>query len=403
MDSKKLKALLVGLVVLIVIVLLWRLGGVRFWFHKILGIIMPLIYGWFMAYILRPSCRFYEKHLKKLYARILPLEKVHKAAAVTSIAIAITVFVAFIYLFLALVLPQLYASLSGLLQSLPQRINATTDWIEKSSRDSNGTQKLLTTVLKTTIEQSQNLLQGLSSWDIQAILTRVTSSVVSTAKLLANILVGLFVCVYMLYGWKTFVRQGKMILLSLLGPKWASIIWSELKYLDKVFEGFFYGKFIDSVIIGFLCFLGTLVFRFPYASLISVIVGVTNFIPFFGPFIGAIPSAFLILLVNPEQVIYFLIFILALQQLDGNVIGPMILGDSTGLSSFWVLFSILFFGGLYGVIGMIIGVPLFAVIFDVIRKSVLWGIHKRQLDAGRINQYFNEDFMAGIIPKNKEE
>ena len=160
----------------------------------------------------------------------------------------------------------------------------------------------------------------------------------------------------------------------------AKIIEEEIRYTDKMFNGFLVGKIIDSAIIGLLCFAGTSIMGFEAPAFISVIIGITNIIPFFGPFIGAIPCGLLLLLENPMHCLYFIIFIFVLQQLDGNVIGPKILGNTTGVSSFWVLFAILLFGGMWGVVGMVIGVPLFAVIYDIIRKLVYRGLrkHKRE-------------------------
>ena len=152
----------------------------------------------------------------------------------------------------------------------------------------------------------------------------------------------------------------------------------EIKYIDKMFSGFINGKIVDSIIIGILTFIVLSIFRMPYALLISVIVGITNIIPYFGPFMGAIPSALIILMIDPIKGFWFIVIIIIIQQLDGNVIGPKILGESTGISSFWVLFSILLFGGLFGFVGMVIGVPLFAVIYDIARRGIRYGLIKNK-------------------------
>ncbi|MDE5781739.1 MAG: AI-2E family transporter, partial [Lachnospiraceae bacterium] len=168
------------------------------------------------------------------------------------------------------------------------------------------------------------------------------------------------------------------------------IIFNEVKYADKMFEGFLSGKILDSAIIGIICYIFTLIFNMPYAVLVSVIVGITNIIPFFGPYIGAVPSIFIILIADPVKAIEFLVFIIILQQFDGNILGPKILGNATGLSSFWVLFAIILFGGLWGFTGMIIGVPLFAVIYDIIRKLVKSGLSNRNHD--EMITYYEEEF-----------
>ena len=195
--------------------------------------------------------------------------------------------------------------------------------------------------------------------------------------LLKDLLIGGVSCIYILHERKKFATQGKMIIYSVFKRDTADKVMEEINYTDKMFSGFINGKIIDSIIIGILCFIITSICKIPYALLISVFVGVTNIIPFFGPFIGAIPSALIILMISPLKCLYFIIIIIALQQFDGNILGPKILGNSTGLSSFWVLFSITFFGGIWGFAGMILGVPLFAVFYDIVRKAVKKGLKKR--------------------------
>ena len=195
-------------------------------------------------------------------------------------------------------------------------------------------------------------------------------------------LIGIIVSVYVLMSKEKFIGQGKKMLYAVLKPHFANNVLTVLRQSNRIFGGFISGKLIDSLIIGIICFIGLYFMKTPYTVLVSVIVGVTNIIPFFGPFIGAVPSAFLVLIsdsggINIMGCIYFLIFILALQQFDGNILGPKILGDSTGLSSFWVLFSILLFGGLFGVLGMVIGVPLFAVIYDIVKKFICASLRKK--------------------------
>ena len=191
-----------------------------------------------------------------------------------------------------------------------------------------------------------------------------------------NLIIGIIVAIYLLASRKKFAQQAKLILYSILKPRWADTMLNEVLYADKMFGGFINGKIMDSAIIGVLCYIVCAIVKFPSALLVSVIIGVTNVIPFFGPFIGAVPATLLILIQSPIKALWFVLFILILQQLDGNVIGPKILGNSTGLSSFWVLFAILLFGGLWGFVGMIIGVPLFAVIYDVVKKLVIHGLRR---------------------------
>ena len=213
------------------------------------------------------------------------------------------------------------------------------------------------------------------------------------------------ISIYVLFSKETFAGQGKKITFALFNTKTANQIIKDTRFISDTFIGFISGKIIDSIIIGFICFAGTSILKMPYALLISVIVGVTNVIPFFGPYLGAIPSTILILMVNPVKCIYFILFILVLQQLDGNFIGPKILGQSTGLSGFWVIFSITIFGGIMGVPGMIIGVPFFAVLYAMIKRLTNRLLLKRGLPS-ETNKYMNVDYIQDkdvFVPQTAKE
>ena len=227
---------------------------------------------------------------------------------------------------------------------------------------------------------------------ILGILGNLSLGVISLLVWLKNLLIGVIVMIYLLNIKDQFVALAKKITYGLFSVEWANRIVREARFIHKVFGGFIIGKIVDSLIIGIMCFVCLSFMKMPYTLLVSVIVGVTNVIPFFGPFIGAIPSAFLILLVSPIQCLYFLIFILLLQQFDGNILGPKILGDSTGVSSFWVLFSILLFGGLFGFVGMIIGVPTFAVIYRLTGDFINSKLKKRKLSV-RTEDYQELDYV----------
>ena len=216
---------------------------------------------------------------------------------------------------------------------------------------------------------------------VKNIVSGVGSSVLKVLNFFYDLLIGLIVACYLLGSRKKFARQSVLLVRSALKPRWADLLLNEVAFIDRMFGGFIDGKILDSAIIGVLCYIGCLIFKFPNPLLIAAIVGITNIIPFFGPFIGAIPSTFLILIEDPIKALWFVLFVLVLQQLDGNIIGPAILGDRTGLSSFWVLFTIILFGGLWGIVGMIIAVPLFAVIYDTIKKLVRKGLtNKNQIE-----------------------
>ena len=214
---------------------------------------------------------------------------------------------------------------------------------------------------------------------VQTYLTSITSGVIYGVKLVLNILIGLIISVYVMASKETFAGQAKKMIYAIFKPVRANIIVETVRKSNEIFGGFISGKILDSAIIGVIAYIVLAIMKMPDSILIAVIVGVTNIIPFFGPFIGAIPSFVIIVLQDPMKGIYFLIFIVILQQIDGNIIGPKILGDSTGLSSFWVVFAIMVFGGLWGFPGMLLGVPIMAVIYYIVRRSISYFLKKRGL------------------------
>ena len=210
-------------------------------------------------------------------------------------------------------------------------------------------------------------------------MTQLTAGVILMVREILNFIIGMIVSIYVLFSKEKFMCQAKKLVYAIFRPTKANLILHVGSKSNEIFGGFIIGKIIDSAIIGVLCFIGLSILNIPYTLLVSVIVGVTNVIPFFGPYIGAIPSALLIFLADPVKGVYFVIFIILLQQFDGNILGPKILGNTTNLSSFWVLFAILLFGGVFGIVGMVIGVPVFAFIYQLIREWVLDRLEEQKL------------------------
>ncbi len=261
--------------------------------------------------------------------------------------------------------------------SLPQMVDSISSMVDRLFEGNEIIQNYIMQLSDAGTESISGWLKDSILPYMNMILTGLSDSMINAAGIFMNLFIGLVVAVYLLSGRKKFKKQGKLILYSLFKERWANKIVEEIRFADRVFSGFIGGKLLDSAIIGVICYAGMMVLGLPYAILISVIVGVTNIIPFFGPYIGAIPSAIILLTVSPMSCLIFVIFIVILQQVDGNIIGPKILGSSTGLSGIWVLFSILFFGGLFGFVGMLIGVPVFAVIYDLIRQLIVRGLELR--------------------------
>lgn len=356
--------------------LLFRAAGIRKWIDQFLEILTPFLYGAAIAYVLRPVCNFWEKKLKALFEKTG--KKRDKLAGALAIVISIALGLGTITVILILVLPEVFNSITGIVKVIPTSIDQFSSWVLQYVGDN--------VLLKNYVEQlSGGMSNTVSNWirttllpGLQTILDGFSNSVVNLLTICYNFFIGIIVSIYLLASRRTFSRQWKMMLYSVCGRKLSAMIQKELEYADHVFGGFMTGKLVDSLIIGILCFVGALILRLPYAVLVSVIVGVTNVIPFFGPYIGAIPSALLILMVSPGKAMVFLIFVIILQQVDGNIIGPRIIGNVTGLSGFWVLFAIMVFGGLFGIVGMLIGVPVFAVLYNLIRKLVHKGVQFRK-------------------------
>ena len=211
------------------------------------------------------------------------------------------------------------------------------------------------------------------------LMTALSGGIVSALNFLLDLLVGIIASVYLLATKERCAANARRLVCGLFSRTNAGWVLRAVKKVDEIFSGFVRGKLLDSLIIGILCFICCSIFGFPYTPLVSVIVGVTNVIPFFGPFLGATPSIFLILLVSPIQAVYFALFVLALQQLDGNVIGPLILGDKTGISSLWVIIAILVGGSFFGVAGMFFGVPVCACILSAVNFIVETRLRRRDL------------------------
>ena len=365
--------------------LLYRLQGVGEAITQITDILMPFIYGGVIAYLLRPMCNFYSAFFQRMLNYRHP-----RRAETLAIGCSVLTGLLAVYALIIMIAPQLYRNVANLWGTIPDKVDQFIAWATATF----GTNETLIHYFDLSYEAVYSALDNWADTTLVPYVTNIVSGVGSSIwnvlVFFKNLLIGIIVAIYLLASRKRFSRQGVMVIRSLLKPRWADLVLEEIRYIDRMFGGFIDGKIVDSAIIGVLCYIGCAVFRFPNALLVSVIVGITNVIPFFGPFLGAIPAIILILLEDPMQALWFALFILALQQLDGNVIGPKILGNHTGISSFWVLFSILLFGGLWGLVGMIIAVPLFAVIYDLIKRLVVRGLKRH--DCAEILQAYETEY-----------
>jgi len=346
----------------------------------IVELLRPIIYGVAIAYLLNPIVKTTEKYTVPFLKKYIKKENaVFKICRTIGIFTALAIMIAVVSALLNMVVPELIKSIMDLVNNLPGQVSKWIDWVEQLQEGDTFVNKTARTALLQGSAALEKWVQTDFIGSVDVLMTEVTSGVISVVNGVLDIIIGIIVSIYALYSKEQFLGQSRKIIYALSSPKRANLILHILRRSNDIFGGFIIGKIIDSAIIGVLCFLGVSLLNMPYALLVSVFVGVTNIIPYFGPFIGAIPSAILIMIVDPLKGLYFVIFILLLQQLDGNIIGPTILGDSTGLSAFWVLFAILLFGGLFGVVGMIIGVPTFAVFYYIIEMFISHKLKSRNL------------------------
>ncbi len=350
---------------------------------KLAQVLAPVFYGLAMAYLLTPLVKWFERGIlwcvSKLRKKLPDKPLKHGKGLLRAGAILLTwaVVLALTYWLMSVLIPQLVESVTMLINNARYYYTKvyrwTDNWLKEnpeigswandvlSEYYNNGLKNLTDTILPKAQELAATLTGGI--W----------VGIRSVIGFAMDLIVGIIISVYLLaMKEKSLARCCKMIYAT-MKQETAELVLTGLHNTNQVFSGFVRGKLLDSLIIGILCFIGCSILKMPYTPLVSVVVGVTNIIPFFGPFLGAIPSAFLILLVSPLKCLYFIIFIILLQQLDGNVIGPKILGDSTGISSFWVIVAILVGGGFFGVPGMFFGVPVFACL----RMLVKWLMDRR--------------------------
>lgn len=373
-------------------------GGISFYyllFHsnslksnlfKLISIAMPVIDGLILAYLLCPVVNFLErKFLHPLRDKLIQKypfwkEKQKKLTGycrAVSIVLTLLLVIYTVFGFFRFVIPQIAASIQNIISQFPTYVNNLLVWLEKILAANPEIEQTVTGLIDTYSKDLEAWLNRTVLPQMNAILKTVSLSMIGIAKAVWNLVIGLIISIYLMVNKERFISQLKKMIYAFLEVSRANALIDDVRLIDRTFGGFINGKILDSIIIGVICFICVSFMKLPYPMLISVIVGVTNIIPFFGPFIGAVPCALLILMVNPLQCLYFIIFILILQQFDGNFLGPKILGSSTGLSSFWVIFSITIFNGLMGVAGMILGVPIFAVIYALLRRKINRDLYKK--------------------------
>lgn len=357
-----------------------RIDDIAKFLKEVSTILQPIIMGLVFAYLLNPMVKMIERNLiPVLDEKIKNEKKVRSLARNIGVFTSILVTLAVVVLLLNMVLPELYESIRDMIISLPGQMNDAMEYLEAHAIKDSAISGTLNTVLENAAASLETWLRTDLISQVNQMMSSLTSGVISFFETLFNIVIGLIVSVYVLTSKEKFIGQCKKATYALFQKDRANLILQVTRKSNEIFGGFVIGKIIDSIIIGIICFVVLSLLKMPYTLLVSVVVGVTNVIPFFGPFIGAIPSIILILLAEPIKGLYFMIFILLLQQFDGNILGPKILGNSTGLSAFWVVFSILLGGGMFGFVGMVMGVPTFAVFYYLVEMFLNQKLQKKKL------------------------
>lgn len=362
--------------------LIFRSENISVKLKSFYSILTPVVYGIIIAYLLTPIVNYIEgRILIPLITRngtALTLKK-KKYMRVVSVVLSIMLVCLFFYAFISVIVPEVMQSIINISEQFPYYIANITAFINKILEDNPELNRLFLQFVDTYSDELNDYLNNTIIPQTQTLLKHISLSLINLLVTLWNFIIGAIISVYVLFNKELFAGQAKKIIYAFMSTSRANTFIQDVRFSSETFIGFLSGKIVDSTIIGILCFIGVWKLNMPYALLISVIVGVTNVIPFFGPYLGAVPSALLILMVDPLKCLYFVIFIFILQQLDGNVIGPKILGQSTGLSGFWVIFAITLFGGLWGIVGMIVGVPLWAVIYTLFKRNVGYRLKKKGL------------------------
>ena len=347
----------------------------------VINILMPVVVGMAIAYLLTPVLNFIETKIMLPLCRKCKIRESGKRNSIirgAGILVTAFLFVALIYMIFSMLISQIVPSVQNLISNFDNYTTNFTVWLNRTLEDNT---ELKDYVLKTVDKYSGELEKLVTDIlpNTMELIKTVSLSVIGVLHFVWDFVIGFIISIYILGSKEVFAGQAKKIVYAFFDAPSANQIVSNVRFIHSTFSGFISGKIVDSIIIGIICFACTSIIGTPYAILVSVIIGVTNIIPFFGPWLGAIPSALLILMVNPLQCLYFVILILFIQQFDGNILGPKILGDSTGLSGFWVIFSITIFGGLFGVLGMVVGVPIFAVLYAGFRALVNRQLAKKKL------------------------
>lgn len=384
--EKHLKIIAVCLILLVLTLILINLSSFALVVRTLLRVASSILYGVLFAYLLNPLVRFADRLLCRPLEKLFKQKTGRRISRIAGLLFAFSTASFAIYLLIHNIAPKVGESIQDIIDKLPGYYQTIEKWVFSLLEDPD-----IRNIADIALEKGYDYLDSLLNENLlgsaQKVVGVVTSSVFAILRELVNMIIGLIVSVYILLSKDKFLAQSKKIVVAFCSPETADRIMEHGRQVNRIFNGFIIGKIIDSIIIGILCYIGVSALKMPYPELLAIIIGITNVIPYFGPIIGAVPCAILVVMNSPLQCLYFLIFLLILQQVDGNIIGPRILGENVGISSFWILVAISVGGGLFGFGGMLLGVPVFAVIYMLVGDMVNRAL-KRRGKTIRTDEYY---------------
>lgn len=346
------------------------------WTKKLLLILRPFIIGGVIAYVMKGTCNFFDRIYKKqlLKSGKRSDAQASKTASKLSLLTTYLIWISVISVLIAITVKPLVESVKNLVTNLfvhaPVYVERATEFVNNKLANYPEVQQLFESAINSVYDKFNVWVETDLPNALNQIGAGLISGVVDIVVLIKDVFIGLIVSFLLLSGRGILAEKSKIFLHCIFKENTANAIIDEFKFADRMFSGFLEGKVIDSALIGVIYYIALLIMKAPYAPLIAVICGVTNIIPIFGPFIGAVPSALIIFTESPVTVIYFVVFVCIMQFIDGNIIDPHIVGGNIQISGLCVLFAVILFGGLWGFAGLLVGVPVFAVIYDIIKKIV---------------------------------
>ena len=376
-----LTAVAVIVIALVISLIFSKLGPIATAISTIISTVSSVLYGVVMAFLMAPVYDRIGIWVGEILSSLFPKwKKSDKYAKMIATLACLVILILVVFALIMMIIPELVNSITNVISYAPSGTQNLEAWLKDILNKNPNLEKLIIGNYLDISERLSDIATTTVLPNVNTYIKNLSSGVINALVVVVNIIIGLMVMMYLLNMKTTLASQAKKIVYAVAGVKIGNEIVTEARYIKNMFEKFIVGKIIDSIIIGIINYVFMAIIHMPYALLISVVVGVTNVIPFFGPFIGAIPSIILLLLISPVTALQFAVWILVLQQVDGNIIGPKILGQTTGLPSFWVLFSILLFGGLFGIVGMIIAVPTWAIIYRTISRLSEHFLKKKGLE-----------------------